>query len=410
VGIAIACATGTAQAEIELGGIVGLHTFSEEGRIGVVDETEPRSLRNSALFGFRLGAMFGTFGAEAELGVIPSEPRQLLFDVTSLTYRAHLVYQMLSKRDALWIPFAFVGAGRLQIIDSANEDLVKKDAVIAPYVGIGVKYRTPSDWGVRLDARALFVPKVESGIAFDTEILLGVYREWGRPKKAKVLPPPPKDDDPDKDGIAGAADKCPTDPEDIDSFEDTDGCSDQDNDQDQVPDAADKCPLEPETRNGFEDEDGCPDEIPAKVAKFNGVIKGITFKVSSADLAPGSNKILDEAIAVMTEFKDIKLEIGGHTDDQKLKTTAKFADNTALSQARADTVKAYFVGKGIEDARLVAKGYGESVPIEDPTTLKGAKLAQARAKNRRVEFRLITAEPAGTPPPPAPEPAAPPAP
>jgi OOP family OmpA-OmpF porin len=437
--MALACATGTARAEIEFGGIVGLHTFSEEGRIGVVDEEEPRSLRNSALFGFRLGAMFGTLGAEAELGVIPSEPRELLFDVTSLTYRAHLVYQMLRSRDALFIPFAFVGAGRLQIIDSANEDIVKKDAVIAPYLGIGAKYRTPSDWGVRLDARALFVPKVESGIAFDTEILIGVYREWGRPKKAKVLPPPPKDDDPDKDGIVGAADKCPTDPEDIDSFEDTDGCSEPDNDQDQVPDAADQCPLEPEdrdqfeddngcpdpdndadgvldaadkcatepeTRNGFEDEDGCPDEIPAKVAKFNGVIKGINFKVSSADLAPGSNKILDEAIAVMTEFKDIKLEIQGHTDDQKLRTTTKFADNTALSQARAETVKAYFVGKGIEDARLVAKGLGETQPIEDPATLKGAKLAQARAKNRRVEFKLIAAEPATpTPPPAPPEPA-----
>ena len=441
VGIAVACATGTARAEIEVGGVVGLHTFSDEGRLGVVDETEPTSLRNSALFGFRLGVMFGSYGAEAELGVIPTEPRQLLFDVNSLTYRAHFVYQWLPKRDALFIPFAFAGAGMIQIVDSANEDIVKKDRVAAPYLGIGAKYRTPSNWGVRLDARALFVPKVESGIAFDTEILLGVYREWGRPVKVKVLPPP-KDDDPDKDGIVGAADKCPTEPEDIDSFEDTDGCAEADNDQDAVPDAADRCPIEPEdkdqfedadgcpdpdndadgvldatdkcgdkpeTRNGFEDEDGCPDEIPAKVAKFNGVIKGINFKVSSADLAPGSTKILDEAIAVMTEFKDIKLEIGGHTDDQKLKTTTKFADNTALSQARADTVKAYIVGKGIEDARLIAKGYGESQPVEDPATLTGGKLAQARTKNRRVEFKLIMAEPAGTPPqqPPAPEQPAP---
>ena len=46
--------------------------------------------------------------------------------------------------------------------------------------------------------------------------------------------------------------------------------------------------------------------------------------------------------------------------------------------------------KGVDEARLISKGYGETAPIEDPKGLKGAKLNAARAKNRRVEFKLVS--------------------
>ena len=213
------------------------------------------------------------------------------------------------------------------------------------------------------------------------------------------------DPDNDGDGIPDAADKCPNEPEDKDGFQDEDGCPDPDNDGDGVPDAQDKCPDQPETKNGYQDDDGCPDEVPAKIKKFTGVIQGINFKVNSADLLPASNKTLDQAVAVLKEFTDLKMEIQGHTDDQPMAKGGKFEDNTALSQARADSVKAYFVGKGVEDGRLTAKGYGSTMPVEDPKDLKGAKLNAARAKNRRVEFKLISAlteggaAPAPTPPP-----------
>ena len=62
----------------------------------------------------------------------------------------------------------------------------------------------------------------------------------------------------------------------------------------------------------------------------------------------------------------------------------------ALSQGRADSVKAYFVSKGIEEGRLTAKGYGDTMPAVDPAGLKGGKLTAARTKNRRVEFKLIS--------------------
>ncbi|MBC7978175.1 MAG: OmpA family protein [Myxococcales bacterium] len=198
------------------------------------------------------------------------------------------------------------------------------------------------------------------------------------------------DPDNDGDGLADAADKCPNEPEDKDGFQDEDGCPDADNDGDGVLDANDKCPTEPETKNGFQDEDGCPDEIPAKLKQFTGVIQGINFRVADAALQASSNVTLDKAVAVLKEFGDLKMEIQGHTDDQPIKPGSKFADNQVLSQARADSVKAYFVVKGIDEARLTAKGYGDTVPVVDPKELKGGKLNAARAKNRRVEFKLIS--------------------
>ncbi|MBD3315691.1 MAG: OmpA family protein [Chitinivibrionales bacterium] len=65
--------------------------------------------------------------------------------------------------------------------------------------------------------------------------------------------------DKDQDGIKDNLDRCPTDPEDIDGFEDEDGCPDTDNDNDGIVDLKDKCPNEAEDRDGFEDEDGCLD-------------------------------------------------------------------------------------------------------------------------------------------------------
>lgn len=65
--------------------------------------------------------------------------------------------------------------------------------------------------------------------------------------------------DTDKDGVSDTFDACRDDPEDIDGFEDSDGCPDEDNDQDGVFDEDDGCPDDPEDIDGFRDEDGCPE-------------------------------------------------------------------------------------------------------------------------------------------------------
>ncbi|HEV8550541.1 MAG TPA: thrombospondin type 3 repeat-containing protein, partial [Polyangiaceae bacterium] len=69
----------------------------------------------------------------------------------------------------------------------------------------------------------------------------------------------PRTHDADHDGVEDDRDQCPELAEDLDGFEDADGCPDFDNDNDGVPDADDQCPKELEDPDGFQDEDGCPD-------------------------------------------------------------------------------------------------------------------------------------------------------
>jgi OmpA-OmpF porin, OOP family len=66
----------------------------------------------------------------------------------------------------------------------------------------------------------------------------------------------------DGDGIKDDIDRCPTEPEDKDGFEDEDGCPDPDNDRDGLLDEDDRCPNIPEDHDGFQDEDGCPEGNP----------------------------------------------------------------------------------------------------------------------------------------------------
>ena len=204
--------------------------------------------------------------------------------------------------------------------------------------------------------------------------------------------------DNDGDGIADTADAAPNEPEDKDGFQDEDGAPDLDNDGDGVTDTADQCnlpamdaadPKLKESSNGYQDADGCFDEIPKAIQKFSGVIKGITFKSGSDEIAKSSFKILGETVKVLTEYTDLRIEIAGHTDDQAPKKGGKFADNAALSQARADSVKAFLVAAGVAEGRLVAKGYGESVPLAAKPTKKSA-VTTWRNDNRRVEFKLLS--------------------
>ena len=407
--LAVLASTTPTRADVEVGAFAGAHIFSHDNELGAFDSPSSPSLGNSFLPGLRVGAFFtDAIGVEGELGVLPTNARITgdHYAVTALTYRAHLIVQLrAAEDDNQLIPFLLAGVGGFTIVSNANKTIPSSnrsafldahDTDPAGYLGVGAKYRISPAWGLRADARLLLPPSSKStGVTADVELLASVYLELDRhPHAPQHVREPEKvvpvviDDDPDRDGIRGAADKCPNDPEDRDGFEDADGCPDPDNDKDGILDAQDRCPNEPETKNGYQDEDGCPDEVPVQVKQFTGAIQGITFKVSSADLTPESDAVLDKAIAVLVEYKDVKLEVQGHADDQPLSKNRKYADNLALSQARAETVKAYLVGKGIDAARLSAKGYGDTVPLVDPKAA-GTNVNAARGKNRRVEFKLI---------------------
>jgi OOP family OmpA-OmpF porin len=178
--------------------------------------------------------------------------------------------------------------------------------------------------------------------------------------------------DQDKDGIPDDFDKCPTEPGPLN------GCPDLDPDKDGVNAPDDKCPDKPETRNGFDDEDGCPDEIPEKVRKFTGVIKGIEFDTGKDTIRPVSEGVLNGALIVLQEYPKTRIEISGHTDD-----VGKPEDNLDLSKRRAESVKNWFVAKGIDAKRIETRGAGPNEPIADNKGPVG------RQKNRRIEFKLI---------------------
>lgn len=188
--------------------------------------------------------------------------------------------------------------------------------------------------------------------------------------------------DQDHDGIYGSADKCPSEPEDFDKDRDTDGCPEVDADNDGVADSIDQCPKEKETMNAYKDADGCADEVPPPVKKFSGTIEGISFKSGAATIAPRSYSTLREAAEVLAKYKEVRLEIQGYTDN-----VGDTEANVRLSQKRAEAVRAYLIKRGVDGSRLVARGYGPANPRADNSTKAG------QAKNRRVEFKLISDRP-----------------
>lgn len=190
--------------------------------------------------------------------------------------------------------------------------------------------------------------------------------------------------DPDNDGdqIPDQTDKCPTIAEDIDGFEDEDGCPEFDNDKDGIPDTLDACMSEPEVFNGYKDEDGCPDTLirpsQKETKKLNTKLHAINFKSGSAQLISSSFTALDFVAGFLKNYGTLRYEIQGHTDSQ-----GSDEYNLLLSAARAGTVLKYLLSKGIPEERIIGIGYGEAVPIADNRTAGG------RAKNRRVEFRIV---------------------
>ena len=108
------------------------------------------------------------------------------------------------------------------------------------------------------------------------------------------------------------------------------------------------------------------------------VLENIFFAFNKTDLLPESYTELDKVVEFIKE-NDIKLiEISGHTDN-----VGSDQYNLKLSEGRAQSVVKYLVDKGVDPSRLIAKGYGESFPIETNNTKEG------QAINRRVEFKLI---------------------
>ena len=104
---------------------------------------------------------------------------------------------------------------------------------------------------------------------------------------------------------------------------------------------------------------------------------GVNFKTGSDSLTNESSNQLDELVSVLKAFSKVAVKVVGHTDN-----AGDPVKNKKLSEARAKSVKAYIVGKGVAGTRIETAGMGAAMPIQDNTTEAG------KAANRRVEVHV----------------------
>jgi OOP family OmpA-OmpF porin len=107
-------------------------------------------------------------------------------------------------------------------------------------------------------------------------------------------------------------------------------------------------------------------------------LRGVNFELGKAVLLPISREILQEVARSLVDNPQVRVEIGGHTD-----STGSVALNERLSQARAESVKAFLVENGVTAERMEVRGYASTQPVATNKTVSG------RAQNRRVELRRI---------------------
>jgi len=175
--------------------------------------------------------------------------------------------------------------------------------------------------------------------------------------------------DADGDGIIDGEDRCPEDA----GAPKHKGCPDADSDE--LADPDDRCPKIP-GELAFQ---GCPPPPPAEVVKkFNGIMYGITFEKNAAVIRAISFPILDEAVNVLDTYKALLLLVEGHTSSE-----GERGHNMSLSKARAESVKAYLVERGIDTSRVETEGYGPDRPVASNDS------EGDRGKNRRIEFKIL---------------------
>jgi OOP family OmpA-OmpF porin len=161
-----------------------------------------------------------------------------------------------------------------------------------------------------------------------------------------------------------------------------------DSDGDGVPDVKDKCPNTPPGTKV--DSVGCPLPLPViikpevKTEVADEDRKAVKIAIQNLEFFPGTSIIhgyslngLDK-VAELLKRKKYHLKLEGYTDN-----AGKAADNLKLSKERADAVKIYLVGRGVNSAQIETVGLGSANPVATNKTAAGRRL------NRRVEFTIF---------------------
>ena len=474
---AMAAAAAAAQADdsipshesaLELSGYLGGFFPSDSHEYYDPETSSPISLGTGASLGARVGYFPMPFvGVETE------------FDWTSLKadnddrvsligWRAQVVGQLHGRLT----PFVLAGFGSGTI--NSPESTLGNDTDLHGHVGIGAKFWVMNSLALRVDGRFIRAPKAEpedaegKGTNHFAFYLGATYAlDLGAPganaDAVPVVDADPDGDgvlgdadacpyeagkgadgcperDTDGDGIVGANDECPDEAENMNAFEDTDGCPDTipDSDGDGLNDQEDECPEKPEDMDSFEDKDGCPDDdndndgvVDAKdgcvsepgpvenrgcpdgdrdgdtvVDRLDNcpdvagtvenrgckkkqlvvitqnqiqILDKVFFQTGKSKVRSRSRTLLNNVADVLKAHPEIKMiRVEGHTDN-----VGKAEKNKTLSQQRAEAVVAYLIKRGVSADRLEGVGHGQERPLADNAIKTG------RDQNRRVEFNIV---------------------
>ncbi|MHC2991117.1 hypothetical protein OB13_05790 [Pontibacter sp. HJ8] len=109
------------------------------------------------------------------------------------------------------------------------------------------------------------------------------------------------------------------------------------------------------------------------------VLENIFYDFDKADIRPDAAEELDKLVEILVDNPRISIELSSHTDSRGVDIY-----NQDLSQRRAQSAVNYIISKGIDRARITAKGYGESRPV-----VRNAKTEEQHQRNRRTEFKVV---------------------
>ncbi|RYZ48971.1 MAG: flagellar motor protein MotB, partial [Sphingobacteriales bacterium] len=112
-------------------------------------------------------------------------------------------------------------------------------------------------------------------------------------------------------------------------------------------------------------------------------LENIYYDFDQSNIRPDAAVELDKLVRIMQENPTIWIELGSHTDSR-----GKDQYNQWLSQRRANAAVQYIIDRGIDQSRVTAKGYGESVPVNECTNGIACS-EQAHQANRRTEFKIV---------------------
>jgi OmpA-OmpF porin, OOP family len=130
----------------------------------------------------------------------------------------------------------------------------------------------------------------------------------------------------------------------------------------------------------FNNPDICLNPIPEAAIK----VENVYYDFNKATLQENSYLSLDQLVQLLNDNPNMMIELGAHTDSK-----GDDEYNRKLSDARAKSVVDYLISKGIDSTRLVAKGYGETMPVAENTNSDGTDNPEGRQLNRRTEFKVL---------------------